>query len=110
MIYQLPDMGISFAQKKLHSALHLTGTQATRANIDTLDLAVNYSANTLNVRLPLTFRLQMGVADVVAAHLTFCTDFANTCHAIHLLNRGLFKNSCPTRNGDILTQAAITCK
>ena len=108
MTYQLPDTGISLAQKKLQGALHLTGTQATRADVDALDLAVDHSTDTLDIWLPLALSLQMGVADIIAAQLAFCTDFANTCHAIHLLN--CTEDIFPIRNGNILAQAIISCK
>jgi hypothetical protein len=30
----------------------------------------------------------VGMADVVTRQLTLCTNFANTCHVLHLLNVG----------------------
>ena len=72
--------------RKLEGTLNLTGTQAARADIDAFDFTVNNSADTLDVRFPSTFRLQVGMADVVTGQLTLCTNFANTCHVLHLLN------------------------
>lgn len=65
---------------RLKSTLNLTRTQATGANIHTLDLTLNHSADTLNVGLPGALRLQMRMADIVAGQLTLCTNLANTCH------------------------------
>ena len=72
--------------RKSKGTLDLTRTQAARADVDTFDLTVNNSADTLDVRLPGTFRLQVGVADVVAGQLAFCTKLANICHVLHLLH------------------------
>ena len=72
--------------RKSKGTLNLARTQAARADVDTLDLTVNNSADTLDVRLPGTFRLQVGVADVVAGQLAFCTKLANICHVLHLLH------------------------
>ena len=72
--------------RKLEGTLTLTGTQAARADVDAFDLTVNNSADTLDVRLPGTFRLQVGVTDVVAGQLAFCTKLANICHVLHLLH------------------------
>ena len=66
--------------RKLEGTLNLTGTQAARADVDAFDLAVDDRADALDVRLPGTLRLQMGVADVVASELAFVADFANMCH------------------------------
>ena len=74
--------------RKLEGTLNLTGTQAARADVDAFDLTVNNSADTLDVRFLSTFRLQVGMADVVTGQLTLCTNFANTCHVLHLLNVG----------------------
>ncbi len=71
MIYQL----LVIFMRKLKGTLNLTRTQATRAD-----------AYTLDVRLPSTSRLQVGMADIVARQFAFCADFANTCHVLHLLN------------------------
>ena len=72
--------------RKSKGTLDLARTQAARADVDTFDLTVNNSADTLDVRLPGTFRLQVGVADVVAGQLAFCTKLANICHVLHLLH------------------------
>ena len=72
--------------RKLKGTLNLTRTQATRADVYTFNFAFNNSADTLDVRLPSTSRLQVGMADVVARQFAFCADFANTCHVLHLLN------------------------
>ena len=72
--------------RKSKGTLNLARTQAARADVDTFDLTVNNSADTLDVRLPGTFRLQVGVADVVAGQLAFCTKLANICHVLHLLH------------------------
>lgn len=74
--------------RKSKGTLDLARTQAARADVDTFDLTVNNSADTLDVRFPSTFRLQVGMADVVTRQLTLCTNFANTCHVLHLLNVG----------------------
>ncbi len=71
--------------RKLKGTLNLTRTQATRADVDTLNFAFNDSAYTLDVRLPSASRLQMGMADIVARQFAFSADFANTCHVLHLL-------------------------
>ena len=73
--------------RKSKGTLDLARTQAARADVDTFDLTVNNSADTLDVRLPGTFRLQVGVADVVAVQLAFCTKLANICHVLHLPDR-----------------------
>ena len=73
-------------------ALDLAGAQAARADVDVLRLAVYNRTYTLDIRLPLALRLQMRMADIHAGHFTFCTDFANTCHGVHLL-RGAVKES-----------------
>ena len=69
--------------RKSKGTLNLARTQAARADVDTFDLTVNNSADTLDVRLPGTFRLQVGVADVVAGKLTLIADFANMCHVCY---------------------------
>ena len=56
--------------RKSKGTLNLARTQAARADVDTFDLTVNNSADTLDVRLPGTFRLQVGVADVVASEFS----------------------------------------
>ena len=61
-------------------ALDLAGAQAARADVDVLRLAVHNRAYTLDIRLPLTLCLQMGMADIVARHLAFAANFAVTCH------------------------------
>ena len=66
--------------RKSKGTLDLARTQAARADVDTFDLTVNNSADTLDVRLPGTFRLQVGVADVVASEFSFTADFADRCH------------------------------
>ena len=87
--------------RKSEGTLNLAGTQAARADIDTFYLAVNNSADTLDVRFPGTLRLEMGMADVVARQLTFCTNFANTCHVLHLLVF-LQRHGTPEHNISIL--------
>jgi len=82
MIYQL----LVIFMRKLKGTLNLTRTQATRADVYTFYFAFNNSAYTLDVRLPSTSRLQVGMADIVARQFAFCADFANTCHVLHLLN------------------------
>ena len=67
-------------RKRSESALDLARTEAARADVDAFDLTVDDRADALDVRLPGTLRLQMGVADVVARELTFVADFANMCH------------------------------
>lgn len=71
--------------RKLDSSLDLARTQATGANINTLNLALNNGTNTLNVWLPGTLGLQVGMADIVAAQLTLTAYFTYTCHVTHLL-------------------------
>lgn len=79
--------------RKLKGTLNLTRTQAARADVYTFYFAFNNSAYTLNVRLPGTSGLQVGMADIVARQFTFCADFANTCHVLHLLN--LWETTAP---------------
>ena len=67
-------------RKRSESAFDLAGTEAARADVDAFDLAVDDRADALDVRLPGTLRLQVGVADVVARELAFVADFANMCH------------------------------
>ena len=86
-IGSLYDISASDILRKSEGTLNLTRTQAARADIDTFNLTVNDSANTLNVRFPGTSRLQMGMADVVAGQLAFCADFTYMCHVLHLLVR-----------------------
>ena len=71
---------IFYARIRSNGTLDAAGTQATRAYIDTLDLTLDQGADALNVRLPLTLRLYMGVAHIVAAHHPFAADLAYTCH------------------------------
>ena len=71
--------------RKLDGSLNLAGTQAAGANINTLYVALNNGTNTLDVWLPRTLSLQMGVADIVAAELTLTAYFTYTCHVTHLL-------------------------
>ena len=72
--------------------LDFARAQAARADVDVLRLAVHKRAYTLDIRLPLALRLQMRMADIHAGHLALCTDFANTCHGVHLLH-GAVKES-----------------
>ena len=72
--------------RKSKGTLNLARTQAARADVDALHFTVNHCADALDVRLPGTFRLQVGVADVVAGQLAFCTKLANICHVLHLLH------------------------
>jgi hypothetical protein len=65
---------------RLKSTLNLTRTQATGADVNTLDLTLDHSTDALNVGLPGALRLQMGMADIVAGQLTLCTNLANICH------------------------------
>ena len=69
--------------RKSKGTLNLARTQAARADVDALHLAVNHCADALDVRLPGTLRLQVGVADVVARQLAFVADFANMCHVCY---------------------------
>ena len=94
--------------RKSEGTLNLAGTQAARADINTFDFTIHYSADTLNVRLPGTFRLQMRMADVIARQLTLCTNLANTCHVLHLLTPS--GHIIPTHNIGILTQIGTPCK
>ena len=94
--------------RKLKGTLNLTRTQATRADVDTLNFAFNNSTYTLDVRLPSASRLQMGMADIVAGQFTFSANFANTCHVLHLLN--LWEPLLPTHNNGILAQKTGGCK
>lgn len=94
--------------RKSKGTLDLARTQAARADVDTFDLTVNNSADTLDVRLPGTFRLQVGVADVVAGQLAFCTNsqtFA-MCYTSFIL-RGMMT---PKHNISILPQITGPCK
>ena len=84
MIYQL------FCNLRLDSALNFAGTQAACADVYTFNLTINYCANTLDVRFPCAFCLQMGVADVHTTALTFVADFTYICHAKHLLKTAMF--------------------
>ena len=88
--------------RKSKGTLDLARTQAARADVDTFDLTVNNSADTLDVRLPGTFRLQVGVADVVAGQLAFCTKLANS-----FILRGMMT---PKHNISILPQITGPCK
>ena len=64
----------------LHGTLDVAGTQAARTHVDVFDLTLHKGADTLNIRLPLAFRLHMGVAHIVAAHRPLAADLAYTCH------------------------------
>lgn len=66
-------------------ALYLAGAQATSADVDALHLSVHYGADALNIRIPAAFCLQMGMADIHAAHDSLIADFTNMCHVTHLL-------------------------
>ena len=90
--------------RKSKGTLNLARTQAARADVDTFDLTVNNSADTLDVRLPGTFRLQVGVADVVAGQLAFCT-FA-MCYTSFILRDTM----APKHNISILPQMMRPCK
>ena len=103
MIYQL-----LIFMRKSEGTLNLAGTQAARADINTFDFTIHHSADTLNVRLPGTFRLQMRMADIIARQLALCTNFANTCHVLHLLTPS--GHIAPTHNIGILTQIVTPCK
>ena len=72
--------------RKSKGTLNLARTQAARADVDTFDLTVNNSADTLDVRSPSTSSLQMRVADIVAGQLALTAYFTNMCHVLHLLN------------------------
>ena len=72
---------------KSDSTFYLAGTQAACANVDMFYLTLNNSANTLDVRLPGTFCLQVGVADVVARKLTLSANFTYMCQCVHLLEK-----------------------
>ena len=73
--------------RKSKGTLNLARTQAARADVDTFDLTVNNSADTLDVRSPDTSRLQMRVADIVTGLLTLTAYFTNMCHVLHLLKQ-----------------------
>lgn len=66
---------LPFLNSVLQGTLNLAGTQATRADIDVLNLAVHNSANMLDVRLPFATSLQVGVTDAHAGHHTFAAYF-----------------------------------
>ena len=70
----------SFFVLNLDCALDFSGAQATRADVDALHLAVHNGAHALDIRIPATLRLQMGMADIHAAHRPFVANFTNMCH------------------------------
>lgn len=63
-----------------NGTVNVAGTQAARTHIDVFHFTLHKGADTLNIRLPLAFRLYMGVAHVVAAHRALAADLAYTCH------------------------------
>ena len=65
---------------KSDCALDFPGAQATRADIDALHLAVHNGAYALDVRIPATLRLQVGMADIHAAHRPLVANLTNMCH------------------------------
>lgn len=66
----------------LHSnrTLDFARAQATRADIDALHLAVHNGAYALDIRIPAALRLQVGMADIHAAHWPLVANFTNMCH------------------------------
>lgn len=66
-------------------AFDFAGAQATGADIEALHLSVHYGANSLDVRLPAAFRLDMGMADIHTTHLPLVANLTNICHITHLL-------------------------
>ena len=71
--------------RKSDSTFNLTRTQAAGADVNTFYLTVYNSTNTLDIRFPSAFCLQMGMADIHTSNFTFCADFAYICHVAHLL-------------------------
>ena len=79
MIYQL--LKILLRESLSDRTLYLAGTQATSADIDTLYLSVNNRAHTLDIRLPLALRPDMGMADMHAGLHSLRANFADSCHS-----------------------------
>ena len=69
----------------LNITLYFTGTKATSANVDAFHFAVYNCTYSLDIRLPSSFRFQMGMADIHAGNCTFAAHFTIICHDIHLL-------------------------
>lgn len=64
----------------LDCAVNFTGTQATGANVQAFNRTFNNCSYLLNIRVPSTFGVSIGVADVVASEFSFTADFADRCH------------------------------
>ena len=95
--------------RKLDSSLDLARTQATGANINALNFALNIGANALDVWLPRTLSLQMRMADIIAAELTLAAYFTYICHIDTSYS---IESSCAQsiHNIDILSQTSLQCK
>ena len=72
-------MAVSFCLES-DCALDFSRAQATRADVDALHLAVHNGAYALDVRIPTTLRLQVGMRDVHAAHRPLVANLTNMCH------------------------------
>ena len=73
-------MTVSLFVFESNRALDFSGAQATRADVDALHLAVHNGAYALDVRIPATLRLQVGMADIHAAHRPLVANLTNMCH------------------------------
>ena len=76
----LATFGFFLNPNGLDCAVNFTGTQAAGANVYTFNRTFNNCSYLLNIRVPSTFGVSIGVADVVASEFSFTADFADRCH------------------------------
>ena len=66
----------------LYSLRHVTGSDAARAHLDAPNGSVAYGLDLLQVRIPGSAGLVVGVADVVAEAGAFAAYFTNLGHVV----------------------------
>ena len=70
---------------ELDVSVNFMRTKATSADIHSLDLSVYQYANSLDVRLPGSLSLQMGMGYIESRSGGFTADFTIASHVLHLL-------------------------
>ena len=70
-----------FCVSRSDAADDLAGTEATRANVHDLSLAINDHMDALHIGSPAALGLAIGMADIISGHLALIADFTELTHS-----------------------------
>ena len=65
-----------FLQFGLDGAVYFTGSETTRANLGSSNFTVFFDSDVLNIRIPLSSRMSVGMRNVISGNLSFTANLA----------------------------------